>query len=81
MVEDGDPIPDPASLDRVSTDPEVREVARLLVRAELPGKAVRLNITLDEGLLAAVDRAARARGFTRSGFLAEAARRLLAAPR
>ena len=81
MVEDGDPIPDPTPLDRVPADPEVREVARLLVRAELPGKAVRLNITLDEGLLAAVDRAARARGFTRSGFLAEAARRLLAAPR
>ena len=79
MVEDGDPIPDPTPLDRIPTDPEVREVARLLVRAELPGRAVRLNITLDEGPLAAVDRAARARGFTRSGFLAEAARRLLAA--
>jgi predicted RNA binding protein YcfA (HicA-like mRNA interferase family) len=42
-----------------------------------PGRAVRLSITMDEALAGAVDRAAAAQGFTRSGFLAEAARRLL----
>ena len=78
MVEDGETLPDPTPLDRLPADPDVREVARLLVRAELPGRAVRVNITLEEGLLAAVDRTARARGLTRSGLLAEAARRLLA---
>ena len=53
----------------------VGEVAlRTLVRVELPGRAVRLSITMDEALAGAVDRAAAAQGFTRSGFLAEAAR-------
>ena len=46
-------------------------------RAEHPGKAVRLNITLDEGLVAAIDRVAE----NRSGFLAEAAREHLARQR
>lgn len=47
----------------------------MLVRVEVPGRSVRLNITLDEGLLAAIDRVAP----NRSGFLADAARQALAA--
>lgn len=77
MVEDGDPIPDSTPLDRIVRDPDVDEVARVLVRAEFPGKTVRFNATMDDGLLTQVDRAARVRGMSRSGFLAEAARRLL----
>jgi len=66
----GDNIAPPSSLDDIEEDPEVEEVARILVRAEAPGKVVRLNITLDEGLVAAIDRVAK----NRSGFLSEAAR-------
>jgi predicted RNase H-like HicB family nuclease len=66
----GDPIPDPSELDAVERDPEVDEVARILVRAERPGRAVRINVSLDEGLVAAIDQVAS----NRSGFLAEAAR-------
>ncbi len=73
----GDVLADPTSLDALVTDPEVREAARILVRAERPGKSMRLNITLDEGLVAAIDRVAK----NRSGFLAEAARHELAARR
>ena len=69
----GDELADPTSLDDLEEDPEVKEAARILVRAERPGKSVRLNITLDEGLVAAIDRVAK----NRSGFLAEAARREL----
>lgn len=69
-VRHGEDLPLPSELDAVEPDPEVDEAARLLVRVELPGKAVRLNITLDEGLVAAIDKVAR----NRSGFLAEAAR-------
>ncbi len=68
-------IPEPSELDAIGHDPDVEEVARILVRGERPGKAVRVQITLDEGLLARIDRAAR----NRSGFLAEAARAALAA--
>lgn len=77
MIEDGDAIPSPTPLDRVERDPELENVAVAMVRAELPGKAVRFNATMDEGLLAQIDRAATARGMSRSGILAEAARKML----
>lgn len=72
-----DHVDDPSALDQVGKDPEVDEVARVLVRVERPGKAIRLNITLDEGLVAAIDRVAE----NRSGFLAEAAIHELASRR
>ena len=69
-----DQIAGPSALDATERDDEVDELVRILVRAERPGKAVRLNITLDEGLVAAIDRVAK----NRSGFLADAARAALA---
>jgi len=77
MAESGETIPDPSGLDEIERDDEVDEVARILVRVERPGRAIRLNITLDEGLVAAIDRVAS----NRSGFLADAARTALAARR
>jgi hypothetical protein len=38
------------------------------------GRAVRANLSLDAALLAAIDEAAKARGLTRSAFIASAAR-------
>lgn len=76
-VQHGDEVADPSALEDIERDSEVDEVARLLVRADKPGKAVRLNITMDEGLVAAIDRVAK----NRSGFLADAARAALAAKR
>jgi predicted RNase H-like HicB family nuclease len=38
------------------------------------GRPVRANLSLDAGLLEAIDEAARARGLTRSAFIASAAR-------
>lgn len=70
----GDELAEPTELDAIERDPDVDEAARVLVRGELPGKAVRVNVMLDEGLLAAIDRVAG----NRSGFLAEAARVALA---
>lgn len=72
-VQYGDDIPDPSDLVDIEHDPEVHEVARILVRAERPGKSVRVQITLDEGLVSAIDHVAK----NRSGFLAEAAREKL----
>lgn len=73
-AEHGDAIPEPSTLDQISVDPDVVEIARILVRAELPGRAIRVNITLPEDLLAAVDRHAARTGFSRSGLLAQAVR-------
>lgn len=74
-AEHGDDVPSPSDLDAVERDPDVEEVARILVRGERPGRAVRVQISMDEGLLARIDRVAK----NRSGFLAEAARVALAA--
>jgi metal-responsive CopG/Arc/MetJ family transcriptional regulator len=49
-------------------------IGEVLVPVDLPGRAVRANITVDEALLRKIDQAAQASGSTRSGFLAEAAR-------
>ncbi|MBO9377933.1 HicB family protein [Sphingomonas histidinilytica] len=73
-AEAGQALPDPSDLDDVERDPEVDEAARILVRGEKPGRLVRINITMDERLVAAIDRVSR----NRSGFIAEAARAALA---
>ena len=73
-AEHGDDVLSPRDLDAVERDPDVDEVARILVRGERPGKAVRVQISMDEGLLARIDRVAK----NRSGFLAAAARAALA---
>ncbi len=72
-----DELSPPTPLDELQADPEVFEVGRFLVRAERPGKAVRINVMMDEGLVASIDRVAR----NRSGFIADAARVALTARR
>ncbi|MFM2041564.1 MAG: hypothetical protein RLY86_140 [Pseudomonadota bacterium] len=80
MVEDGTDLPVPTPLDKVERDPDVEEFARILVRADLPGKAVRVNISMEEGLLALLDREVKRRQTSRSALLAVAVRREIAGP-
>lgn len=78
--EDAAPV-EPRGLAELRKDPEVREamgndgffLAIPLVR--LSGRTVKANLTMDAGLLQAIDATARARGMTRSAFIADAARR------
>ena len=42
------------------------------------GRTVRVNVTVERGLLDQIDEAAEARGLTRSAFLAQAAREKIA---
>lgn len=81
MIEDREAIPEPAPLEKLEADPKIEEFARILMRAELPDKAIRLNITMEEGLVAVVDAAASQQGKSRSAFLADAAREALRATR
>lgn len=75
LVEDGETIPEPSSLDAIMTEPANREAVAILVTLKGQGaKAVRLNITLPEDILSRIDRFAAANGLSRSGFLARAAR-------
>ena len=78
MVADGDPLPVLRGLSELQADPDFREASQgavvALVPFDLPTRAVRINVTMEEGLLGAVDRAAQAAGQSRSAFLADAAR-------
>jgi DNA end-binding protein Ku len=77
LAEDG-PLPRPRNLSELESDPDFCEDAKdallVLVPYEPPTRAVRINITLEESLLARIDRAADAASETRSGYLASAAR-------
>lgn len=75
MAEYGDAIPDASDIEAIEAEKGSEEVARILVRGERPGKAVRVQISMDEGLLARIDRIAG----NRSRFIAEAAAAKLAA--
>jgi predicted RNase H-like HicB family nuclease len=74
MVQDGDALPKPTAVEEVTSDPGVTMVAVTIVGVTVPGRAKRVNVTLDEALLDEIDAIAK----NRSRFLAEAARAELA---
>jgi predicted RNase H-like HicB family nuclease len=76
MLEDGDPIPEPSSLDRIMTDPANSGAVPFLVTVP-DTKIKRVNITLPESELEAIDDYARRRKMSRSAFLLEAAKRAM----
>lgn len=71
LAHQGEEIPESSS--EVAVDNDVDVASYFLAHVELPGRTVRLNVTMDEGLVARIDRVAR----NRSAFLAEAARERL----
>ncbi|KAB1087581.1 type II toxin-antitoxin system HicB family antitoxin [Neorhizobium galegae] len=76
MIEDGEAIPEPSSLENVMANPDNRDSVAILVTLKTQAaKAVRINITLPEDVLERVDRFAADQGLSRSGFLARAASR------
>jgi predicted RNase H-like HicB family nuclease len=77
LLEDG-PLPQLRSLDEVWADPAFQEnradaVYVTHLDVDLPGRVVRVNVSLDEGALQVIDRAATAVGESRSGYLVKAA--------
>jgi predicted RNase H-like HicB family nuclease len=78
LVEDGDPIPEPSNLEEIMSAPENRDGVAILVAAKTEApKAVRVNVTLPEDVLQQIDQFAEAHGYTRSGFLTQAAKRAM----
>jgi predicted RNase H-like HicB family nuclease len=79
-IESGEKLPKPRTMEQVRKDPDVaRALAEGSALAIVPlvmetGRPVKANLSLDAGLLSAIDEAAEARGLTRSAFLASAAR-------
>jgi predicted RNase H-like HicB family nuclease len=74
MLADGDAMPAPSALEEIAAQKEASTVAVTLIPVVLPGRARRVNVTLDEALLEEIDQISN----NRSGFLAEAARAELA---
>ncbi len=80
LLEDGEAIPEPSSLEAVMADPDNKDGVAILVALKNEAKkAVRINITMQEDILQEIDAYAETNGLTRSGFLARAAKRELEA--
>jgi hypothetical protein len=74
----GSDLPAARPLARIIADGELDaaagETAVMIPLLQDSGRSVRANLSLDAGLLAALDQAAAARGLTRSAFVASAVR-------
>lgn len=77
MIADGETLPGPSNLETVMADRHNKDAVAWLVSTDQKGKAVRVNITIQEPLLNRIDAAAKDKGLTRSGFIAEASVRVL----
>jgi predicted RNase H-like HicB family nuclease len=82
MEADGDEVPTPRTLDEIMADRELKQDSEGAVVSAVPlvrdrGSTTRINVSLDLGLLEAIDGLAKQRSQTRSAFLASAARREL----
>lgn len=83
MADEGLAMPEVREFDAIKADPAFSEdfadaVLTAAIDVELPGRASRLNISMDEHLVARIDKRARELGESRSGFLAAAAKSRLA---
>ena len=84
MVQDGEILPEPRLPEQIEADPAFAGWRDGATLAYVPlisdrGSPRRVNISLDQGLLEAIDDAAKSRGMNRSAFLAGAARKEIAA--
>jgi predicted RNase H-like HicB family nuclease len=79
----GKTIPQPRGIGAILVDASLREtmmgaaIIQLDQAPARPQRAIRIAVSIEESLLQNLDRAAQRRGYTRSGFLAEAARRMI----
>ena len=79
---EGDPVSRPRTMDEIVADPALTEDRDGAILASIPlvrdlGSTTRINVSLDFGLLKAIDDEARQRGQTRSAFIASAVRKEL----
>jgi predicted RNase H-like HicB family nuclease len=79
LIADGEAIPEPTSLEEVMAQGENRDGVAILVavQPQAHSKTVRVNVTLPADVLQQIDQYAEAHGFTRSGFLTQAAKRVM----
>ena len=79
MVEDGESLPAPRSLEEIMAEPDNRDaVAAIVDLAESRPEIERVNLTMDKRLREAIDARAAEEGMTRSGWIAAVAKRAIA---
>jgi len=80
LAQDGEAVPEPSSLEEIMVIAENKDGVAVLIEAPAAEvKSVRVNVTLPADVLGEIDRYAEKEGFTRSGFLAQAAKKAMAA--
>ncbi len=72
LADAGEPIPEPTPWEKLPEEKEPTEFARVAIPIEMPGKSVKISLSIDSAVLARADRAAKQAGETRSGFFASA---------
>jgi predicted RNase H-like HicB family nuclease len=79
LAADGEAAPEPSSLEEIMADAQNKEAVAVLIAAPAAEvKSVRINVTMPADVLDQIDRYAEQQGFTRSGFLAQAAKKAMA---
>jgi len=73
MMEDGDAIPEPSTLDDLASDPALKGAVAFLVNVDVAEKAERFNITARKSQIDEIDRRAKREGMTRSAYMVSAA--------
>jgi predicted RNase H-like HicB family nuclease len=74
MLEDGEALPSPSTLDALSADPAMKGAVAFLVHvAPHGGRTVRINITAREKQIEEIDRLAVSAGLTRSAYMVQSA--------
>ena len=77
LMEDGEAIPAPSSLERVMADSVNRDGVATLVSVQPGQKPKHVNLSIPGDVLYQVDQRAKEKGYTRSEFMVRAAKRLL----
>ncbi len=83
MVEDGEELPAPSTLDALADDPARKDAVAFLVHVQpgRPERTVRINITAREKQVEEIDRLADEAGLTRSAYMVQSALKPAAAAR
>ena len=73
MMEDGEAIPEPSTLDALAGDPAMKGAVAFLVNVDIAAKAERFNITARKSQMEEIDRRAKKEGMTRSAYMVASA--------
>lgn len=73
MMEDGEAIPEPSTLDALANDSAMKGAVAFLVNVDVAEKAERFNITARKSQMEEIDRRAKKEGKTRSAYMVASA--------